>query len=470
LKRWSFLLLLGLFVLAATFLTYGLLRKLEKDQLFILEEKMVDTARAISAEAESSLIDPGLLGEFQTILRTTQNATGSRIRLLDADRNLVADSLSSHPQTQDQLRFRPEVQAAFTGRYGAYTRFSDETGQSLALFVAWPIKRDEQVLGAIYVSHSTDEILQQLGILRRSANGVLLALASGLFLAAILMTGKVQSTLAQLRTLTNPVSASDPEELPVTGDEQVVRISENFNRLISSLRQKVSELEAERSKTKHFLEDVAHELKTPITGLVGSVEALRSDQLCDTDRDRLLENVAKETARLSDMTARLLELQKLEYAPLRVEPFDLLSVAETVFDSYQRTADQKAVKLEIEGDGVEDAVHSHLAQGDAKQIQRVVENLVENAIRCCPSGSRVTIRLHSDGESSLLSVIDEGPGPPDSSLFERHRKGDNNSGSLGLGLAIASEIMQKHERELMIAKSESGGSIFTLSLQGVTHD
>lgn len=372
--------------------------------------------------------------------------------------------MSESPESQAQLRFRPEIQAAFSNDYGAYTRFSDETDQSLALFLALPLESEGELIGSIYVSHTTDEILQQLGVIRRSTTRLLIVLAGISFLGILLLTGRLQSSLKRLRNLTSNVGKFDGEDIEVEGNDQVAEIGQNFNRLIASLRQKVAELEEEKTKTKHFVEDVAHELKTPLTGLAGSVEALMSEDMEEADRARLLGNVEKETARLAELTSRLLELQKLEHSELRVESFDLVSVAETVVDSYQASARKRGLSLAIEG------TDTLTAQGDMKKIQRVLENLVDNALRCSPKGESVVIRLSAAEERALLQVEDKGPGPPDPGLFDRNVQGAKFPGSMGLGLSIAVEILRLHESELKVEPGAEAGSVFSFELNQPTQN
>lgn len=458
-KSRSWLVVVGLTLLGVLFLTSGFIARLEQDQLFVLEKEMLSTAQAMIPVAGPVLSQPdSSLDKLRETVITTQNATGSRIRILGPDRQLVVDSLSG-ASNQLQLRFRPEIQAAYTGNYGAYTRYSDETERSLALFVAIPLNWEGERVGAVYVSHSTDEILQQLGVFRRIATRVVVGLAGALFLAAVLMTGRVRETLSQLRSVTGRVSDSRPENLPeVKGGREVAEIRENFNRLIDSLREKISELEAEKAKTKRFLEEVAHELKTPMTGLMGSLETLRNESLEAEDSEKMWKNLQREAERLSDLTSSLLELQKLDYTEIKLEPFDLLSVAETVTDSFHALAAKKGLSLEVQ------ECEDSLALGDARKIQRVVENLVENALRCSPSGGAVIIRLDRSPERTRLSVVDCGPGPPDPECFKRYKRGEQSPGSLGLGLSIAWEILKKHESALVMEKRPEGGSVFSFEL------
>lgn len=459
-KPRTWFLLIGLVTLFTVFSVLGFMRKTERDQLFELEQRMGRSARLLELNTSSFLNGTLSSPKYQLVLRSHQNASGSRIRLFNQNRELVADSfgLEGRPP-QEQLQFRPEVQLAFEGEYGAYTRLSDETERSLALFVAIPVPGKEQPLGVIYLSHTTDEILQQLGVVRRAVNRGIMGLAIALFLGALLVTGQLRESLNRLKTLTTLVSATQTEDIPIEGRDQVAEIGENFNRLIASLREKIAQLEEEKSKTKLFLEDIAHELKTPITGLVGSVEILK-EGISDPDtRDRMLRNLERESSRLSALTSQLLELQKLDYAEFQFTVFDLLSVAEVVVDSYQIVAQKGGVSLTINTEELTPAF------GDAAKIQRVLENLVENAVRCTPAGGTVGLHLESLEDRVLIKIDDDGPGPPKATAFQRHHQGKIGKGSLGLGLSIASEILKKHEQTLNVEAREPRGSSFFFELR-----
>ncbi|MEW6282480.1 MAG: histidine kinase dimerization/phospho-acceptor domain-containing protein, partial [Candidatus Eremiobacterota bacterium] len=334
-RRFGPWLLLALTLVAMAALVLSLLRRMESDALEQLELEMVATARAM-ADMVAEPLASGQLDPVRRLLRTTQNATGSRIRLLNADGALVADSLGVPAERQESVPFRPEVEEALKGRYAAYTRLSDETDRSLALFAALPVYHGERQVGVVYVSHSTDRILQQLGAARRTVRYSLTGLTFALFCAALYLSRELRRSLGRLGRLAQGVAA-DPQEVPVEGSGEVALIGEGINRLVASLREQVALLEDEKRKTRAFLEEVAHELKTPITGLCGSVEALSLGPDPDT-RDRLLRNIDRESRRLAELTSRLLELQRLEYDRFHPEPFDLTSLLETVVDSYEHEA------------------------------------------------------------------------------------------------------------------------------------
>lgn len=451
----SWLLLTSLCFIALFTLASALVRGYEQAELRGLEDSMAATARIVGPQVEPSLArpTPPSRPDLKRALRETSNVTGSRIRVLGRDRSVWLDSLDQPPQ--EGLRFRPEVDQAYQGHYSAYTRFADENERSLALFVAWPVFSGNQVVGVVYISHTTDEILQHLGKVRRLAQQALAGLTVTVFLAALGLSGSLSRSLARLRSV---VSSEVAEE----GLDDVTRIERSFQKLVDNLETKVAELELERTRTRQFIEDVAHELKTPVTGLCGSVETLMAAELEPETQQKLLGNLEREAQRLSTLTSRLLERQKLDYYEMHPIDFELVSLLETVIDSFAVTAAKREVKLVLE------TPDQAPARGDADKLRRVVENLVENALRCSPRGSQVTLGVSQAGQLWRVVVDDQGPGIPEGlreKIFERHRQGGEQAGSLGLGLSIAAEIVSRHGHSLIVEPAAAAGSRFVFTVE-----
>ena len=434
-------LLLLLVLVASGSLATALLARWERGELHGLENTMLATGRAV-AEFAGQGLDEDKLPSLRRLARATQNASDSRIRILTSERRLLIDSLGVAPERQEGLGFRTEVRQALSGRWAGYTRLSDENPLSLALFVAVPIRSQDEVIGVAYLSHSTDGVLQRLGELRRTLQKVLAGLAVLSFLLALYFSGKLRLSLKRLRQRAGQLE----------GNDDVEAIGQGIDKLVSSLQHQVAELEEEKLKTRYFLEDVAHELKTPITGLSGSVEALLSEQ--DPQRTRrLLNNVERETHRLTDLVGQLVELQNLDYYELRMQKFEAISLLETVLDTYQHEADKKQVTVKVEGPPLA------YAWGDPDKLLTVVANLVDNAIRCSPNSSTVTLALVQVGETARVQVLDEGPGFEHSQIARRSRSGKTSGlGSSGLGLAIAHQIVRLHGGTLEVHSRPEGGS------------
>ncbi len=448
-RSWSVVSFLGLTVVAALVLFQIVLSRLEADQLFDLEDRLAGTAHTLAMALADDLAG-GDIEAIRLLLRATQEAQLTRIRVLNAERELVADSYGP-VESREALRFRPEIQAAFVGRYGAYTRLADENEKSLALFVAVPVKKDKTIVGAVYLSRSTDAILQRLGILRRWLRGALFALTVAIFLGAFGMTRTFRQDLERLGRV------SELTDFRPLAEDEVDRVSQSLTFLVDSLRAKVSELEGERDKTRRFVEDIAHELKTPVTGLQGAVEALKPR----LKSERMFANIERESSRLAKLVSLLLELRKLEYYQLRVRPYDLSSLIEAIVEK-PGPHDSSRLKCEV-------PETCHL-EGDPYKIQRVVENLVENALRCSSAPSPVTVRLREELNEVIVVVEDLGPGvkPEDAhQIFARGERGAAPTGHLGLGLAVVAQIVELHGGDFGLEPGRARGAAFYVRLPRV---
>jgi len=415
----------------------------ERQMLDQLEGYMLSVGRPV-AEFAGQGLEPEKLPNLERLARATQNASGCRIRILDREHRLLVDSLGT---TSQNVGFRVEVSEALAGRYSGYTRLSDENPLSLALFSAIPIYKDNKVAGVAYVSHTTDDILQQLGGLRRILQRGLVLLALLAFVMALYYSGQLRGRLKNLRQRAGQLE----------GGDDVEAIGQGIDKLVASLQTQVAQLEEEKLKTRLFLEDVAHELKTPITGLTGSVEALLGEKE-EERRQRLLQTLERESQRLAELVGRLVELQNLDYYELRCQSLEVYSLLQTVVDTFEHEAEKKSIRLRLEGCDEEEEPRL-CVWGDADKLLVVLSNLVDNALRCAPQGSLVEVTVTRHKDQIVLAVLDEGPGFQHSLIARRQRSGQSSSlGSSGLGLAIASRIVALHGTELEVRARLDGGS------------
>lgn len=426
----------------------------ESESLNELESYMLSVGRPV-AEFAGQGLESDKLPNLERLARATQNASGCRIRILDRERHLLIDSLSSGPQ-QPNVAFRVEINEALNGRYSGYTRMSDESPMSLALYAAIPITKNNRVAGVVYLSHTTDDILQRLGDLRRVLQRTVVLLALVAFVLALYYSGQWRVSLKRLRQRAGQLE----------GGDDVEAIGQGIDKLVASLQNQVAQLEEEKLKTRLFLEDVAHELKTPITGVSGSVESLLGEK--DEERRlRLLHTLERETKRLSELVGRLVELQNLDYYELRCQPLELYSLLQTVVDTFEGEAAKKNIRLGLEGIHEDDEPRM-CVWGDADKLLVVLCNLVDNALRCSPQDSKVEVTVSGGPEKVTLAVLDEGPGFQHSLIARRQRAGHSSTiGSSGLGLAIASRVVALHGAELDVRSRPEGGACVQFQLKVV---
>lgn len=358
------------------------------------------------------------------------------------------------------------------GRYGPLlVRVVDSVG-ARALFASIPRdwQRDEQLEVAavrtdggerLEVATSTrprDEVLQRFrGIAALLFGGVLAAAVGGaLALRRVAirplrdMTATVTSILETGTTRTRvPVARSgDPLD-----DAALLmnRMLDRIDVLISSLR--------------GALDNVAHDLRTPLTRLRASAEsALRTARTPDEYRAALADCI-EESERVTTMLDTMMDIGEAETGVmrLRVEAVDLVRLVESAVDLYRDTADVREVTLSTE------LPPSLSTRADPQRLRQAIANLVDNAIKYTPAGGSVIVSAAAEGGTPTVSVSDTGAGitPADlPHIWERLFRGDRSRSErgLGLGLSLVKAIVEAHGGTVAVRSEPGRGSTFTVTL------
>ncbi|MCE5228937.1 PAS domain-containing protein [bacterium] len=232
------------------------------------------------------------------------------------------------------------------------------------------------------------------------------------------------------------------------------------------LRDVTREREIDRLKTD-FVGSVSHELRTPLTSIKGFTKALREDGAMDESlRNQFLDIIDQETLRLEALIEDLLEISRLESGRLRLErrPVDIAGLIESSCAMLSPMIEASALDLKLDIDGP-----LPLPIGDHNALQRMLVNILGNAIKFTPAGGAISVSA-SAGDQLTITVADTGIGIPQTDLphiFERfyrvHRPGMEIAGT-GLGLAIVHEIVQRHGGAVNIESELGHGTKVTVDL------
>jgi two-component system OmpR family sensor kinase len=400
-----------------------------------LRQRALQVAQ-LAVSAPAVLNDPGAL---------EGPASGRQIdvEVLDRRGRLIARSLTLGAQLlpEDAL----EQAARLHGRAGSED--IELNGRPLRVYAA-PIADAGTPAsgGVVLVASDTSDIAHTTGSL-----GVVVALSGAgvVVLAAIAAAALTRRGLSPLRRLADAAGeierTADPSRrLPdaVTGDE-VGELTGVLNRMLASLEQA-------RAGERRFLADASHELRTPVTALLGNVEyATRHG--ADPE---VLADLRHDAGRLARLVDSLLALERAGETSVAVSERVALGelARDVVDDSVERT---RVVLGEAD---------SATVVGDPAALSRAVANLVENGLVHGPPGGTVTVSVSVDGELARLAVRDEGPGPDPAhrdQLFDRFWRGEGTSErpGAGLGLSIVAAIAAQHGGRVVVAGAE-----FTLEL------
>jgi signal transduction histidine kinase len=218
-----------------------------------------------------------------------------------------------------------------------------------------------------------------------------------------------------------------------------------------------------------FLSIAAHELKNPLTSLLGNAQLLQRRSThagSQSERDQhTIATIVDQASRLNKLITTLLDVSHMDPGQLSVErkPLDLCALVGRIVADVQPTLTQHTLTLREPGKAL-------IISGDALRLEQVVQNLLQNAIKYSPAGGIITVRVEQREQMACVSVADQGIGIPQEALprlFQRfYRAGnvDSGAGGLGIGLYVVKEIVTLHGGTVDVTSTEGQGSIFTVCL------
>lgn len=268
-------------------------------------------------------------------------------------------------------------------------------------------------------------------------------LALGLLLS-LLVYGGIRRGLTPLRRLTAQLENRSVNALSPIG---LTQAPSEVHALVQAINGLLAEVARNVHQEKRFIDDAAHQLRTPLAGLISQVE-LAQREATDPALAERLAKVHTGAERSAHLVHQLLTLARTETHARRA-PLDLAVLAREVAREWTPRALAAGMDLGYEG---EDSLP---IEGDALQLREAMANLIDNALRYTPHGSTVTLRVRRAPDGARLAVEDNGPGLNPEELahvFQRFWRGSQRPGGCGLGLAIVQEIARRHGGEARVER------------------
>jgi signal transduction histidine kinase len=350
------------------------------------------------------------------------------------------------------------------------------------VFSAAPIELNNQTGGYLYIIlggekyDSVAQMLQGSYIIRTSvfiAGGSLLfALLTGLLLFKQL-TRRLGKLAAAMEDFKKGEFYEKPEYLDrYASDErdEIGRLGLTFAKMADMIQAQMKALKHADTHRRELVSSISHDLRTPLASLSGYLETLllKESELRTEEKRDYLKTAIKHCERLEKLISELFELSKLDSPDVKldIEPFSLSDHVQDVVQKLQITAGRKGISIRpaFEGD-------ISLVYADIGLIERVMDNLIENALRFSSKGDTVTISVIPDQDRVIVKVTDTGSGISKEDLpfiFDRfyqakRQNGEKIEGS-GIGLSIAKRIVELHRGSLEVESSLNRGTTFTFSL------
>ena len=394
----------------------------------------------VVAASAADLVEPAKPRALAGLVTSAAHSVRGRVIVLDAHGRLLADSAGGPLGTS--YADRPEVRAALHGRAIQNQRDSQTLGQNI-LATAAPILRGTHghVVGVARITQSVAAVRRAV---RRSTAGVLLVgaivLALGL-LAGAMIARQFVRPIRHMRAAAARVAAGDLDtRVALEGSTEERSLADSFNHMTDRIRDMLTRQQA-------FVADASHQLRTPLAGLRLRLEEAEAAGV-SPEAARELAAGEREVDRIAQLVEELLVLSSAGEPDASAEPIDLAGAAAAAHRRWEPLAREQGRTVVLAAPRA-----PAIASAARADVDRVLDALVENALRYAPAGSTVTLR--AAGET--IEVLDEGAGlaPGEAeALFERFHRGAAGRrlpGGTGLGLTIARTLARRWAGDVTIA-------------------
>jgi two-component system sensor histidine kinase MtrB len=368
-----------------------------------------------------------------------------------------------------------DLPARLTGSRSVAYRFTDPPGSPPLLVVGSVVFAP--ILGPyqLYQVFPLTAEQRTLALVRRTAAiaGVLLVFL--LALIALLVTRQVVSPVRMAARTAERLAAGRLEErMTVRGEDELARLATTFNGMAEALQRQIRQLEDLSRVQRRFVSDVSHELRTPLTTVRMAADVLHEGRLdFPPAAARSAELLQTELNRFEELLVDLLEISRFDAgaASMDTDEVDLVALVRRVVEQSAAIADRKGVTVDLAGVPTRPV----LAEVDHVRIERVLRNLIVNAVEHAEGGA-VEVTMSGDAGAVAVVVRDHGIGlkPGEAGLvFTRFWRGDpsraRTTGGTGLGLAIALEDVRLHGGWLQAWGEPGVGAVFRMTLPRRVH-
>ncbi len=411
-------------------------------------------AQAVADSLEDSYAEGGGWRNIEDILQSLTRSSDERMLVADSSGVIVADTAGEWlGRKTEEVGLGSGSQITSSGQTVGRLYILTSGGVGMG---RGPMRgRDFSTMPMIPTAE--DDFLNQVNdsLWKAGLIAVFAALVIGLIL-----TRQITHPLRALISGVRHIARGELDHrVNVKSRDEIGELANSFNTMASSLEK------AEQSR-RQLTADVAHELRTPLAVIEGTVDGIL-DGVFQPDREHL-HSIKEQSARLTRLIGDLRDLSLAESGQLKFDftSTDIVELVKRLVSQYMMGADEKGVQMKLEA-----SRNLPEVKIDPTRMEQVISNLLTNAIRHTQSGGSITVTVDSGKEGIEISVIDTGEGiaPEDMPhIFERfYRSGSSRSrkeGGTGLGLAIVKQMVEAHGGRVWAESKVGSGGVFRILL------
>jgi len=344
------------------------------------------------------------------------------------------------------------------------------------VFSAAEVRQDGTLQGYIYVVLAGEEYTSVVDLLKGSyfvrlgGKGMLITLLASVVLGLVvlrLLTLNLNRIVAVVRRFRE---GDHDARIELQSKGELTQLAEDFNEMADTIVSHINEIKSVEQLRRELIANVSHDLRTPLAAIQGYAEtlAIKRDSLTEEQKIKYTTIILQGTENVKKLVDDLFELSKLETKQIEAhfENFSLAELLTDVATKYALIAKKKGIQFDTTIPRDLPMIYADIAL-----IDRVMQNLIDNALKYTSEGGRVAIQLNSNSKGMEVMVADTGLGIPEDQqpyIFDRYQQvGAPKEAGIGLGLAIVKKILELHQTDILVESKPNEGSRFTFLLPTV---
>ena len=436
----------------------------EKNSKKLLDEKHFHRHRIVDEKDNNVKI-------FKS-MRIIEDIAMGEVWIVDAKTGNIVQGRNNKGQPFSYLKLPPNaeetIKKAISGETTTTENFNDYLNEN-SITVAVPIKNGQTIEGVVLL-HSPVKYMSSA--LKSGIYTLIFSILAALILAsisAVWLSISFTKPLNKIRNTTTELAKGNYEvTTQVKQSDEIGELAKSIDKLALQLDKSSKESERFEKMRQNFIANISHELRTPITVIRGSIEAICDGIISDPGQLKdYNEQILSDSIHLQRLVNDLIDLTKLQNTDFSIDKstINLLEIINDAVRSMKQISTKKGVKINF---SAENAIEEdrYLFVGDYQRIRQMIIIVLDNAIKFSNENQKVDILLKKENKKYELKICDSGRGiDPENigEIFNRYHKSntEENKNGMGLGLAIAKEIALRHNIEIFVKSVPNIKTVFT---------
>ena len=436
----------------------------EKNSKKLLDEKHFHRHRIVDEKDNNVKI-------FRS-MRMIEDIAMGEVWIVDAKTGNIVQGRNEKGQSFSYLKLPPNaeetIKKAISGETTTTENFNDYLNEN-SITVAVPIKNGQTIEGVVLL-HSPVKYMSSA--LKSGIYTLIFSILVALILAsisAVWLSISFTKPLNKIRDTTTELAKGNYEvTTQVNQSDEIGELAKSIDKLALQLDKSSKESERFEKMRQNFIANISHELRTPITVIRGSIEAICDGIIKDSEQLKdYNEQILSDSIHLQRLVNDLIDLTKLQNTDFSIDKstINLFEIINDAVRSMKQISTKKGVKINF---SAENAIEEdkYLFVGDYQRIRQMIIIVLDNAIKFSNENQKVDIFLKKENNKYEIKICDNGRGIDSKNIgeiFNRYHKSntEENKNGMGLGLAIAKEIAIRHNIEIMVESEPYIKTIFT---------